>query len=511
MKKIADQGGGKYDTAIYAVQCSNLKLLFPICTDWESACWVMVKSWLDVQIDLELERSQPNCLKSNRNDIDESLVQVDGGLTAFSWCKMLVTSCSDATAPRSFCSSRETPFRVCNICQLFARAHPIDIPHLVDLLWAWISPSEDAQKIFRPHGDSQMIRFGAHLVLVLRYLVADQIKDTFREKLMTVGDLILHMDAMFLFSQNHEELVGVYASQLASHLCIDLFVHMMELRLNGSVHIKYKIFLSAMEYLPFSFEDESRGNFIEIIDRVLSRSREIKPGNYDDESLDREYYSCDATYRHWLKINTENEDGSHDLSWDERQREIGAAKETLSSSLSLLKRNERPWLVYLEDTTNESDEPLYLELHATAMVCLHSGECRRPDATSCTTLANALYSSVSEEVVLSRKLMVDVSVSAMDTYCIEVVLRCLAVEGDGLERYESNDGGIAATIMAAGFKEAGELIQFQSGVTMEISRLDAWYSSKDGLLEGPAAYIMLGLCRRCCLPELVIRCMQVNF
>ncbi|KAF6136684.1 hypothetical protein GIB67_018687 [Kingdonia uniflora] len=58
--------------------------------------------------------------------------------------------------------------------------------------------------------------------------------------------------------------------------------------------------------------------------------------------------------------------------------------------------------------------------------------------------------------------------------------------------------------------EAGELIQFQSGVTMEISRLDAWYSSKDGLLEGPAAYIMLGLCRRCCLPELIIRCMQVS-
>lgn len=45
----------------------------------------------------------------------------------------------------------------------------------------------------RPHGDSQMIRFGAHLVLVLRYLLAEELKDSFREKLMTVGDLILHM------------------------------------------------------------------------------------------------------------------------------------------------------------------------------------------------------------------------------------------------------------------------------------------------------------------------------
>lgn len=46
---------------------------------------------------------------------------------------------------------------------------------------------------FRPHGDPQMIRFGAHLVLVIRYLLADEVKDAFKEKLMAVGDLILHM------------------------------------------------------------------------------------------------------------------------------------------------------------------------------------------------------------------------------------------------------------------------------------------------------------------------------
>ena len=38
-----------------------------------------------------------------------------------------------------------------------------------------------------------MIRFGAHLVLVLRYLLDDENKDTLREKIMNVGDLIIHM------------------------------------------------------------------------------------------------------------------------------------------------------------------------------------------------------------------------------------------------------------------------------------------------------------------------------
>ncbi|RVW52206.1 Nuclear pore complex protein NUP107 [Vitis vinifera] len=159
-----------------------------------------------------------------------------------------------------------------------------DIPHLVDLLWSWISPSEDDQNVFRPHGDPQMIRFGAHLVLVLRYLLADQMKDSFKEKIMAIGDLIVHMYAMFLFSKQHEELVGIYASQLARHRCIDLFVHMMELRLNASLHVKHKIFLSAIEYLPFSPGDDSKGTFEEIMDSVLSRSREIKLGKYDKSS-----------------------------------------------------------------------------------------------------------------------------------------------------------------------------------------------------------------------------------
>ncbi|XP_030945003.1 nuclear pore complex protein NUP107-like [Quercus lobata] len=142
------------------------------------------------------------------------------------------------------------------------------------------------------------------------------------------------------------------------------------------------------------------------------------------------------------------------------------------------------------------------------MFCLPSGECMSPDATMCTTLMSALYSSVSEDVVLNRQLMVNVSVSARDNYCIEVVLHCLAVTGDGIGPHELNDGGLLGTIMAAGFK--GELLRFQAGVTMEISRLDAWYSRKDGSIEGPATYIVRCLCRRCCLPEVILRCMQVS-
>ncbi|GLU14214.1 hypothetical protein SLE2022_307970 [Rubroshorea leprosula] len=623
-EKIAERDGGKYEAAVYAAQCSNLKRMLPICSDWEAACWAMAKSWLDIQVDLELARSQPGMmeqLKSYREGIDRS----PGGTNAMSpplsgtenWpIQVLNQQPRDISSLLQKLHSGEMVHEaVMQGCKEQHRQIEMNlmlgnIPHLLELLWSWIAPSENDQSVFRPHGDPQMIRFGAHLVLVLRYLLAEEMKDHFREKLSTVGDLILHMYAMFLFSRQHEELVGIYASQLAHHRCIDLFVHMMELRLNSSVHVKYKIFLSAMEYLPFSPGDDSKGSFEEIIERILSRSREIKPEKHDEssdvaeqhrlQSLQKalviqwlcftppstindvkdvsaklllralihsnilfrefalismwrvpampvgahtllsllaeplkqlsespdsyedyvsenlkefqdwsEYYSCDATYRNWLKIELENADVSPlDISAEEKQRAVAAAKESLDSSLALLLRKENPWLISSEEHVWESSDALFLEMQATSMLCLPSGECICPDATVCAALMSALYSSVSEEVVLNRQLMVNVSISSRDNYCIEVVLRCLAVEGDGIGSHILSDGGLLGAIMAAGFK--GELVRFQAGVTMEISRLDAWYSSKDGSLEGPATYIVQGLCRRCCIPEVILRSMQVS-
>ncbi|CAN8269358.1 unnamed protein product [Cochlearia groenlandica] len=617
-EKIAEQDDGKHEVAVFATQCSNLNRILPICTDWESACWAMAKSWLDVQVDLELAQSKPGLTERFKSCLDHESPETmkNGSQASFGpedWpLHVLNQQPRDLPALLQKLHSGEMVHEaVVRGCKDQHRQIQMNlmlgnISHLLDIIWSWIAPLEDDQSNFRPHGDPHLIKFGAHMVLVLRYMLADEIKD--REKLSNVGDLILHMYAMFLFSKQHEELVGIYASQLARHRCIELFVHMMELRMHSSVHVKYKIFLSAMEYLSFSPEDDSQGNFEEIVDRVLSRSREIKLAKYDpsldvaeqhrQQSLQKaiaiqwlcftppstikdvkdvtsklllrslmhsnilfrefaliamwrvpgtpvgahtllsflaeplkqlsenpdtledyvsenlqefqdwnEYYSCDAKYRNWLKCQLENADVS-ELSEEENKKAVVAAKETLDSSLLLLLRKDSPWLIFLEDQIFESEENMFLDLHATAMLCVPSGECLCPDATVCAALMSALYSSVSEQVVLDRQLMVNVSISSRDSYCIEVVLRCLAIEGDGLGPHSANDGGILGAVAAAGFK--GELTRFQAGVTMDISRLDAWYSSKEGSLETPATYIVRGLCRRCCLPELVLRSMQVS-
>ncbi|KAI8025103.1 Nuclear pore complex protein NUP107 [Camellia lanceoleosa] len=221
-----------------------------------------------------------------------------------------------------------------------------DILHLLDVIWSWISPSEDEENIFRPHGDPQMIRFGAHLVLVLRCLLVEQMKDAFREKIMTVGDLILHIVFKRLWLYN-----------------------------GSALHLPPLLMMLKLLVPNFSFE-----------------------------------HCYTATNETLLSLE------DHDV---------------------------------FENLREFQDR-------------------------------------------------VSVSISSTDNCCIEVVLRCLATDGDGLGPRELNDGGILATVIAAGFK--GELVRFQADVTMEISRLDAWYSSKDGSLEGPATYIVWGLCRRMCIP-----------
>ncbi|KAM0928971.1 hypothetical protein ACQ4PT_001926 [Festuca glaucescens] len=620
-EKIAEHDGGRYEMAVYAIQCSNLKRTLPICTDWESACWAMAKSCLDVQVDLEL--SQYHTSRPEEKQYDDDMNGTQPMLSSVgpeNWPYLVLDQQPrDITALLQKLHSsdlvHETVSRACREQhrQIEMNLMSGNVAHLLDLLWSWISPSEEDQNVSSPlrsRDDPEMIRFGAHIVLVMRYLFSEEMEDELEEKLVTVGDLIINMYVRYLFSEQQEELVGVYASQLERDVCIDLFVEMMELRLNSSLHTMYKLFLSAVEYLPFSSGDVSKACFEEIIERVLSRSRETKPNKYNEDFSDvverhhlqalhkamviqwlcftppssipgfqmitgkllmralmhsntlfrefslismrrgselpigphkllailaeplkqkenfsledqeisdnlqefedwHEYYSLDATYRGWLRCEMENSSVPPDmLSAEEKDQAVAAATQTLELAFLLLLREERPWLNAVEISPFESSELVFLELHATAILCLPSGECMPPDATSCTALTSALYSTVSEEEVLHRQLKVDVKVSSKDPCCIEVALRCLATEGDGFGLHEANDGGLLAAIMAAGFK--GELNRFQPGVSMEISRLDAWYSDGHGSVESTAAYIIRGLCRRCCLPETILRSMQAS-
>lgn len=55
----------------------------------------------------------------------------------------------------------------------------------------------------------------------------------------------------------------------------------------------------------------------------------------------------------------------------------------------------------------------------------------------------------------------------------------------------------------------GELPHFRVGLGLEVLRLDASYVDGERSQRVQAVYISQGLCRRCCLPEVILRCMEV--
>lgn len=623
-ERIGDKSDeSRLEAAIYAAQCGNIRKMLPVCRDWESACWAMVKSWLDVQVDMEIACLHPvkgdqvkfNADSSEMNDaiVEFNMEPVTG---PESWPQHVLDQqprdlaslfqklqSGDLVHESVSQSCKEQQHQV-QMCIMLG-----DIGHLLELLKAWIVPPEDGiDTSRRSHGHPQMIRFGAHLVLVLRHILADDIKEQFREKLWLVGDLILNTYAIFLFTQRREELVGIYAAQLAPYLCEELYVHMMELRQNDSVLVKQKLFRSALENLPFSAQDGVKGCVSNIVNRILSRSREIRREIRDvkhDDAEDylrernlqkavavqwlcfappsvlsnseelraelltqalqhsnilfrefalttlsrntkmpvgahmllgylvdpfkepievsqivqhnmrekinefqewRDYFTCDALYRSWLKIEMSNAQ-IPDLSLEERERAATAANQAIGAATTLLQGKGYGWLTGSEFVHEDPESIQWMTLDAVATLHSPSGNCMVPDAIICTALRSALYSCVGEDIVMRRQLLVEISVNGVDENCINVHLQCLPVKGDGIGPCSGSDGGLLAAIMATAVK--GEVDNFLVGVTLEVAQLNAWYIERDGK-HIPADYIVQGLCRRCCLPEIILRWMQMT-
>lgn len=269
-EKIGDRGDeAKHEAAVYASQCGNLRRMLPVCFDWESACWALARSWLDTQVDAELSQRHPPKVPKGRA-LSAASMEVSEGPQ--SWPQPVLDQ-----QPRDLVGMfqklhsgdlvHENVKRGCKEQQRLVQMDLIigDFSHLLDLLKDWTIPKDSTIKF---HGHPQIVRFGAHLVLVLRRILADTTDDIVAEKLRIVGDLILQGYVIFLFTKHQEDLVGVYASQLAPHLCVELYVNFMDLRQNDPVPVKYKIFRTAVEFLPFfPGSDESKGCVSDILDQ----------------------------------------------------------------------------------------------------------------------------------------------------------------------------------------------------------------------------------------------------
>lgn len=222
----------------------------------------------------------------------------------------------------------------------------------------------------------------------------------------------------------------------------------------------------------------------------------------------RHYYECDGLYRSWLNVEQMNaEVPAEYLSVEEKERAVSAARVALEQAFALLTSDRGMWLAGMDTTVGADTEVGWLELQATAVLMSAAGEYLAPEPTVCTTLSSALHHCGGDTGLL-RQLTVEVDTNRRDSNCVDVRLRCLPVSGDGLGLATGHDGGLLGSILALAAK--GEMPHFQSGLALEVITMDAWRWDENMVHRTPATYILQGLSRRCCLPELILRCMELK-
>eukprot|EP00897_Mesotaenium_endlicherianum_P006682 jgi/Mesen1/6041/ME000308S05236 len=166
------------------------------------------------------------------------------------------------------------------------------------------------------------------------------------------------------------------------------------------------------------------------------------------------------------------------------------------------------WLVSDRRAEEEEEEelqlqqypaPSWLVLEVVGAVRTSSGAHISPDAATCAALGSGLLSVVSEAVIQRRQLTVEVGAHPRDDSQVLVAMRCTPEEGATWPGTSELDGGLLAAVLCNAIK----------GTTLQVTRVDAWavVGPTDQAVVMPA--VVRGLCRRCCLPELALRALQM--
>lgn len=489
-----------------------------------------------------------------------------------------------------------------------------DIGRVLSLLKGWSVPPPDASPS-RPAGHAHMARFGAQLVVALRALLSDEERATWDDKLHLTGDLLLTTYCVLLFAQRHEELVAVYASQIAEFAREDLYVNMLAMRNGASGQVKQKIVDAMVLHLPFqgpgsvtsvlthvaeearvagggaaaaafpggqwgalhrseglrkgravqwlclgvpSVVPEARlaraeltalalhhGNALlrefalgglgpgfkgpieghallghlapaveacgsDLLDAPLSLPPAAVAGSYEEYSSWTQYFACDALYRMWLERERSNaEVPPQALSDDEKLHALLAALQGSAAAWKFLNESAATFLEPGGGAGEEEPllgaeggEQLMVQVSVAAAVVAPDGAHLVPDEVLCSSVASGLRAAVSDDVQDRRQLQVEARVHPTDRGQLELALQCLSTGRDHV------DGGLLAALLAVGVK--GELPRLPLGTALQVTHVDAWELVPPGPLRVQAPHVARSLCRRCCLPQLVLHCLQMH-
>eukprot|EP00271_Cylindrocystis_brebissonii_P014414 TRINITY_DN35764_c0_g1_i1.p1 TRINITY_DN35764_c0_g1~~TRINITY_DN35764_c0_g1_i1.p1 ORF type:complete len:1238 (+),score=329.38 TRINITY_DN35764_c0_g1_i1:57-3770(+) len=301
-----------HEAAVYAALCSNVRRMLPACTSWEGACWAFFRSWLDSQVDRHLALLHAGAGSTERLALPLPADQYRSDpVRAAHLAASAPNGWPHAVLPQQP-ADMEALFQGLRTSELLSehirqsckdpmrlvqmRLMLQDVGGLLELLKStWLLDIQGnatsrggPPPANRPSGQQpHMIRFAAHVVLQLRLFLQEEAQAELRLK--HLGDIIIYTYTLLLVAQRREELVALYAAQLAPYLREDFYLLLMlELRPNASLETKRRILTSTLHYLPTHGE----GSIMAIFHKVVNTSRQLQtlqpPSSADQEEGLRE-------------------------------------------------------------------------------------------------------------------------------------------------------------------------------------------------------------------------------
>jgi len=216
-RMLGDDKMGLHERAIYAPFCGNVDfLLRSCCQGWEDCLWAYAKCMVDLRVETEIRESMPRSFaelprqywSANKTNFEEIFTAI---------------SCLEIAEARHQAAD---PFRV---VQKFLILGELNV--LLDTLDRWTGDFGDDDSVNVGVGDPaagvvavtdpQVLRFLAHVVIVLRRVVPDQVD-------FSKGQMLLKRYVQFLISKDRINQVAWYTAQLPVETQIEMYASFLE-------------------------------------------------------------------------------------------------------------------------------------------------------------------------------------------------------------------------------------------------------------------------------------------
>lgn len=200
-KLTLDESLPPFERALYSAMCGNVKQLLTVCRSWEDILWAYTKGMIDSLVETEIRDMSPKSFMPLPKEYWDNCTNLKAIFD-------LINASNDPKVK----VEHESPYHVVQRCLITE-----DFAELFSKMDEWVEKDEYK---YDPH----LLRFLAHIVLVLRKLDTSRPDVASEDK----GTQVLKVYASYLMITNRVQQVAWYVSQLPHDDQIEMYAEFLE-------------------------------------------------------------------------------------------------------------------------------------------------------------------------------------------------------------------------------------------------------------------------------------------